>query len=99
MRRGKKDNNHDAIVGAFEAVGCTVAQMHAAGVPGFPDVVVGCAGADRMCEIKNPDSRYGKAGLNANQSAFARDWRGGRIWVVTSPDEALALVQNWRKQK
>ena len=32
-----------------------------------------------------------------DQSAFARDWRGGRVWVVRSEDEATALVQNWRR--
>ena len=32
-----------------------------------------------------------------DQSAFARDWRGGPVYVVTSVDEATALVLNWRR--
>jgi hypothetical protein len=97
IRRGKKDGNHDAIVARLESLGCTVAQMHACGVPGFPDVAVGAIGQTRLVEIKDPTTRYGRAGLNANQSVFARDWRGGQVYVITSPDEAAAFVQQWRR--
>lgn len=96
-RRGKKDGNHDELVRTFRDLGCTVAELHDTGVAGWPDVVVGVAGVDRLVEFKNPETRYGRAGLNANQSAFARDWRGGRVWVASSADEAVALVQNWRR--
>lgn len=95
-RRSSKDGNHDAIVRRFEALGCTVAQMHACGVPGYPDVCVGAIGQTHLVEIKDPGTRYGRAGLNANQTAFARDWRGSPVHVVTSEDEATALVQQWR---
>ena len=29
--------------------------------------------------------------------AFNRDWRGERMYQVSSTDEATAVVQNWRK--
>jgi hypothetical protein len=96
-RRGKKDGNHDELVRVFRDLGCTVAELHDTGLAGWPDIVVGVAGVDRLVELKNPETRYGRAGLNANQSAFARDWRGGRVWVASSSDEAVALVQNWRR--
>jgi hypothetical protein len=96
-RHSKKDANHDELVATFERLGCTVAQMHACGVPGFPDVAVGAMGRTWLVELKNPSSRYGRAGLNANQCAFARDWRGGKVYTVSSVDEVIELVQYWRR--
>lgn len=98
-RRSRPDRNQGPVVARFLALGCTVVELHDAGVAGFPDLVVGCVGANHLVEVKNPESRYGRAGLNGNQTAFDRDWRGGRVWVVTSPEEATAVVQNWRKGK
>lgn len=98
-RRGKKDANHDEIVEAFQRVGCTVAQLHDTGVPGWPDLVVGCIGVNHLVEVKSLDSAYGRAGLNANQSAFARDWRGGKVWICTSTTDAYNLVAEWRKRR
>ncbi|AHX16192.1 hypothetical protein CH75_06405 [Dyella jiangningensis] len=97
MRHSKKDANHDELVSLFERLGCTVAQMHACGVTGFPDVVVGSIGRSWLVEFKSPESRYGRAGLNDNQSAFARDWRGGRVYVATNADDVIELVKHWRR--
>lgn len=93
----KKDANHNELVATFERLGCTVAQLHACGLPGFPDVAVGAMGRTWLVELKNPQSAYGRAGLNENQSAFARDWRGGKVYTVSSVDEVIALVQYWRR--
>lgn len=95
--RGSKDGNHDEVAARFVALGCDVVDMHACGVRDFLDLVVGCAGVTHIVEVKNPETRYGRAGLTIGQSAFARDWRGGKVYVVTSPDEAEALVMNWRR--
>lgn len=101
MRRGKKDNNHDSIVSTFIALGCSVIEMHATGIPGFPDLAVGLSGASgrmtQLVEIKNLETAYGRAGFNGNQTAFNRDWRGEPVWMCCSEDEATALVQNWRR--
>lgn len=96
--KARKDANHDGIVARFEALGCSVAQLHGAGVAGWPDLVVGCVGINRLVEIKNPETAYGRAGLNSNQQAFNRDWRGEPMFAVCSEDEATALVQNWRRR-
>jgi hypothetical protein len=95
---GKKDGNHDAIVATFLALGCSVAEFAATSLPGWPDTVVGCVGVNHLVEIKDKATRYGREGLNKNQTAFARDWRGERVWLCCSVDEATALVQNWRKR-
>lgn len=97
-RRGKKDGNHDVIVQRFRALGCSVIDTHAPPIAGYPDITVGCVGLTHLVEIKDRRTQYGRRGLSSNQTAFARDWRGGKVWVVTSEDEATALVQNWRKR-
>jgi len=96
-RRGKKDGNHDEICKAFREVGCTVAELHNAGIPGWPDIVVGCIGLNHLVEIKSQETAYGRRGLNENQQAFSRDWGGGKVWVASSAMEAYALVKNWRR--
>lgn len=97
MTRGRKDNNHDAIVIAFRALGCSVVEMHAVGIPGMPDLAVGCVGKTHLVEVKNPASAYGRAGLNPYQTAFAAEWRGEPVVIVKSEDEAAALAINWRR--
>lgn len=97
LRRGKKDANHNEVVDAFLQSGASVAQLHACEVPGFPDIVIGVSGRSYLVEIKNPETRYGKAGLNRNQTGFAADWRGGPVFIVTSALEAIALVNKDRK--
>lgn len=95
--RSKRDGNHDELTKAFEALGCTVQDLSHAGVSGWPDVVVGCIGRNHLVEFKNPDTAYGRAGLNSNQREFAARWRGGQLFAVSTRDEVMALVQNWRR--
>lgn len=97
MRRGRKDGNHGQLTLAFLRLGCTVADTSNAGIAGWPDVVVGCIGLNHLVEFKDRETAYGRAGLNPNQQAFSRDWRGGQLFSVSSPDEVVALVGNWRR--
>lgn len=97
--RGSKDRNHDLLAERFRALGCSVADLYDTGLEDWPDLVVGCIGINHLVEVKNPDTRYGRAGLNAGQTVFARDWRGGQVWVVYTVEEATALVAAWRKRK
>lgn len=94
--RGSLDRNHHDRAGDFEALGCTVAHTAWAGVPGFPDLVVGCVGVNHLVEIKNPDTAYGRRGLNADQTAFNRDWRGAPMVQVSTTEQVATLVQGWR---
>lgn len=90
----RRDKNHGELQRAFEQLGCSVADLSGAGIPGWPDVVVGVAGRNHLVEFKNPETRYGRAGLNDNQQAFARDWRGGKLYAVSTVQEVAALVRN-----
>lgn len=93
----RRDANHAALVKALEALGCSVLDTAHIGIPGAPDVICGALGSTYCVEFKNPDSRYGRAGLNDNQQAFARDWRGGPLYAVSTPEECAVLVGNWRR--
>lgn len=95
----KKDGNHNVLVAHFRAMGCSVAELVSTGIPGWPDTVVGVCGVDRLVELKNPETAYGRRGLNDNQTAFARDWRGGKVHTVSDIDQVTALVNSWRKGK
>jgi hypothetical protein len=92
-----KDRNHDGLVSVFRELGCSVAELVDTGLPGWPDLAVGCIGVTHLVELKNPETAYGRAGMNANQSAFARDWRGEKVYLVDSVDGVCELVGHWRR--
>jgi hypothetical protein len=97
MPRARKDDNHDEIVAQFEQLGCSVEETVCTGLPGFPDLMVGCIGVNHLVEVKNPDTAYGRQGLNSNQHQFNARWRGERMWQATTRDDVIALVQAWRR--
>lgn len=97
QKPARRDGTQREIVDTFVALGCSVVDMAACGVEDFPDLVVGCIGVTHLVEVKDPSTRYGRAGLTDGQARFARDWRGGQVWVCTSALEAQALVINWRR--
>jgi hypothetical protein len=95
--RSSRDGNHEELTQRFVRLGCSVQDLSHAGVAGWPDVVVGCIGRNHLVEFKNPETAYGRAGLNPNQREFAARWRGGQTYAVSTPEEVDVLVQNWRK--
>lgn len=98
MRRplARRDDNHEALTKAFETLGCTVLDAHASGIPGQPDVIVGCMGSNHLVEYKNLKTAYGRSGLSQSQADFARHWNGGPVYVVTCADDVVELVHLWR---
>jgi Holliday junction resolvase-like predicted endonuclease len=91
-RRARKDANHAPIVRALRQVGATVIDTSAIGQAGCPDLVIGFRGLVHLIEVKNPASRYGKAGASEVQRDWAATWNGPVPHVVTSVDEALAAI-------
>lgn len=89
-RRSQRDGNHTAIVRRLREAGRSVLELHALG-KGAPDILVGWGGNTMLMEIKNPDSV--KGGHNKvvakGQAAFRATWKGCKVLVVTSPEEAL----------
>ena len=88
MRALRVDENQKMIVDALRAVGASV------WVIGRPvDLLVGFRGVTVLMEVKNPNSRYGKKGMNENQKQFMSDWFGGTLCSVDSVDSALRALK------
>jgi hypothetical protein len=70
-------------------------------VAGALDGVLGAGGIDQRVEIKNPDALRGtKQALElttAEKDEFDR-WQGRRPVVITTVDEAVALVNQLRRK-
>lgn len=95
----RRDGTHDSRKHNFEQCGCTVCDLHNAGIAGFPDFVVGCLGVNHLVECKDDATAYGRKGLNANQTMFARHWNGGPVFVVATQSDVIELVHIWRTRK
>lgn len=90
MRRAaKRDLAEPLVVETFRKAGCTVERMDRP-----CDLLVGLHGITHLVEVKTGSKGYGK-GLNGNQEAFARTWRGGPVLVVRTPEDALSLINKW----
>lgn len=89
MRRASKvDSNHVAVVKALRKNGCVVISLAALG-KGIPDLLAyrRAAGLLRLIEVKTP-GREQKL-TTAQAKAFPRL----PVWVVSSPEAALAAME------
>ncbi len=84
--QGRKDANHAEIVKAFEDMFCGVVDTSALGF-GYPDITVHFAGFCAPVEIKTEEGE-----LNASQRTFIRDWKGPRIPIIRSREDAIRYV-------
>ena len=85
------DSNQVEIVRALVSMQCTVVHLHTLG-KGVPDILVGCRGINVLVEIKDGEKALSKKQLNATQIAWHANWRGLTPVVISSSDEARALV-------
>lgn len=88
--RPSKDANHDEIVAALEAAGCSVIEIHMLG-HGAPDVITHRAdtGEIVLLEIKNPKSKHV---VTPAQRRWHARWQGGPVHIVRTAAEALAAT-------
>lgn len=89
--RTNVDRNQRAIMDALRAIGATVLHLPATAA-GLPDLLVGFRGRTLLLEVKNPATRYGRAGMAASQRQFAQTWNGAPVYVVTTPSEAMQAI-------
>lgn len=85
--RAKVDANQNPIVRALEQCGATVQDLSPVG-EGCPDILVGFCGRLVLMEIKDPQTGR----LTAAQQLWHERWKGPRVLVVTSVEEALACI-------
>lgn len=79
----KRDVAEPEIVTALEQCGFSVVRMDKP-----VDLLVGFRGRCWLVEAKSSDKGYGKD-LNANQKAFAAGWRGPKIVILRSAQDAI----------
>lgn len=93
-RAAKVDDNQPLIVRAFRAGGASVAPTHAAG-QGFPDLVVGYLGQNRLVEVKDGSKPASKRKLTSDQVEFHVAWRGS-VDIVENTDQVFDLLAKIR---
>lgn len=90
MRNARVDQNHKAIVDAFRRMGASVLSLAPLRKTGAPDLVVGIRGLTFLVEVKKP-----KDDPRPAQREWHAQWRGSKVQVVHSPDEAAALLARY----
>lgn len=88
MRRAAKvDRNQAEIVDALRRAGCSVYCLHSVG-KGFPDLLVGRAGRNKLMEVKDGALPPSARKLTPDEEKFHQEWRG-EVVIVYTPEDAL----------
>jgi len=99
-RAARRDDNERAIVDALKAA-AGEENVRQASSPELPDLVVGFRGATYLLGVKRPAGprggtsrwrKYDVKGGRDTSDARPGGWRGGPWQIVTSPEEALAVL-------
>jgi hypothetical protein len=90
-RAARVDANQAEIIAALRQVGATVHPLHTVGA-GCPDILIGYQGRNLLAEIKDGSLAPSDRRLTTVQVFWHETWRG-QVAVVTSVDEALALLR------
>lgn len=87
-RRGRVDANHAAIVKALRQVGASVQSLADIG-KGCPDLLVGWRFRTWLFEVKDGSKPPSARKLTADEENWIREWNGGLVFVVESPEQAI----------
>lgn len=92
MRRAARvDENQALIVKALRGCGASVRFLSEGN--GLPDLLVGYNGHTILMEVKDGKKPPSARELTPLEEAFHRDWKGGKLAVVTSTEEALDILK------
>lgn len=91
MRRGRIDDNQQAIVNILRTTGATVVVLSGVG-KGVPDLLVGFRGVTLLMEIKDGKKPPSDRKLTTDQQKWHAEWRGGALAIVDSADSALRMI-------
>jgi hypothetical protein len=95
MRAARKDANHAQIQAILERAGAVALDLSKLGY-GVPDLLIWFDRAYHLIEIKNPKTRYGKAGLNRRQSDWASSWNAP-VLILKTEEDAERFIAGDRK--
>lgn len=89
-RANRIDANQNDIVAALREAGAFVRIVSQG--DGLPDLLVGYRGETLLMEVKDGDKPPSKRSLTDAEADFFANWTGGRLAVVKSPVEAVAML-------
>ena len=87
----RKDANHQAILAAFRALGCTVLDI--SDLPCGADAVVGRSGISNVIEIKDGSKPPSARKLTDSEKTMRETWKGG-FWVISDLGDVQACVRH-----
>ena len=85
------DANQNDIVKALRDKGAYVRIVTQG--DGIPDLLVGYKGVTYLLEVKDGDKIPSKRKLTPHEQKFFDEWTGGIVAIVTSVEDALALIE------
>jgi hypothetical protein len=95
-RNAKRDDSEPEIVEALQRAGASVQRLSGKDIP---DLLIGWRGSTLLMECKTPQPppkrkrrKPPSDGRTDGQILWAKWWRGSRVHVVTTPQEALAVL-------
>ena len=99
MRRAHRlDSNHAELVKAFEKLGCSVLSLAGIG-SGCPDICVGFAGLQIMCELKDGSRPPSARKLTEDEERFRMNWKGGYRLVenLDHVQDTVNVLKSWQR--
>jgi hypothetical protein len=95
--RAKKDANHTAIVDALKSGGVSVVDLSTQ-MFGVPDLLLWDGNSWELAEVKNPDTYYGRKGLNKAQKEWAEAFQGAPVYVLRTLDDVEKFLTGRRSE-
>lgn len=85
------DGNHAEVTQALRDIGASVLDIHDIG-GGAPDLLIGYRGQNILLEVKDGRLPPSHRKLTLDEYKFCDNWRGGSIYIIYSPVDAVTLV-------
>jgi hypothetical protein len=87
----KKDANHNQIFDILRLL-VPAKDLSSAGC-GVPDGIAWVKNEWHFFDVKNPDTGYGRRGLNKRQERWAKEWEGGPVYLIYTPEDAVKFAR------
>lgn len=87
----KKDANHDELF-TFMRAYIPVKDLSSVG-GGLPDGLAWINKGWHLFDVKNPETSYGRKGLNKLQKVWAQTWKGGPVYLIYDEKDAKNFVK------
>jgi len=97
--KARRDANHKEIVDYLHRIGFSVLDLAAVG-HGCPDVLVGMASQNILCEIKDGNKPPSARQLTPDQVEFISTWHGKVIVITSTADcDVMRNLLLWPKKE